>query len=287
MPDPFSTTIHVVDKQYVPGSEAEEFLSIELSPDGFSFSVIDSAARICMLVAGKWNANGYFEPHFADYLHELSHRYPCLQAKWKNIYISWFSTGLTLIPVTLYTEENKTQLSGFCNSRKQDNLVYEDYMQNLNAYGLYFLPMACAAALQRWFPGHQLRHSGTILIESVLKSIRQNGLPADMVLYFQKSTVGILLFKNRQLEYYQTFSCYSADDLMYYLFYVMRQFKLDQQTLKVLCAGEIEKHSPQYDYIWSYFRHIAFADTEDVCNCPEAFSHLPLHTFYNLFHQIN
>jgi hypothetical protein len=284
MPDPFSTTIHVVDKQYVPGSEAGEFLSIELSPDGFSFCALDSHhATYRMLMAGTWTASMPYGKQISEFTSLLVREFPFLTGKWEQIRIACFSPGLTLIPESLYKEEYMAELAGFCQAR-DDAPVFMDYLQTLKGYGLYVLPEQLDEKLQALFPGHKRMHSGSILIESILTKMTQGNLQVDVFLHFRATYLELLLFDKRQVIYYQTFSFQTTEDLMYYLFYVMQQFKLDQLTAKVVCAGNADADSLLFRYLSSFFRHISFAGVCEEYKYSEDFGDIPLHPFYNLLH---
>ncbi|MFO7978059.1 MAG: DUF3822 family protein [Bacteroidales bacterium] len=282
MSAPFSKTISIGSEAFSPGTENKKSLSIELLPDGFSFSVLDHQQFKYLILESFRARQVVTMAEWSGMLHQMVRDNPLLAASYHQVSISWFTTQLTLIPVSLYQQEQKDSYYQFANNLPPDHMVAQDRLNTLEAYGLYAISTEVNNQLNQLFPGHRLRHSGTVLIESLLATRQLNEWKASMVLHIRRKHFDVVLFEDQKLNYYNSFRYEEFGDLMYYLFFVLEQFGLDANAMDVLLVGEISLDNDRFLALSQYFRKVSFIGRSDIYRYAQEFDALPHHYFYTL-----
>ena len=284
MSGPFRKTVSIVDKDFLPGSERNEILSIELSLDGFSFAVLDPRQfRYLMLESYQYEDN-IQHPDFPDHLKAFISDYPLLLGSFERISVAYFQPQFTLVPAELFLHAGRDSYQLFTGKVPEGYELKTDKLNNLDAFGIYPYPVMLRKRLEFLYPAHRLRHSSTVLIETLLSSFRMGELRADLVIYVSKGHFEILLFNGNHLRFYNSFAYQAFDDLMYFLFYVLEQFQLDASKTEALIGGDISLDSKEFEYLSQYFKKAGFLNRSDVYKYGAEFDSVPHHAFFNLLH---
>ncbi|MEE4178075.1 MAG: DUF3822 family protein [Bacteroides sp.] len=284
MSGPFRKTVSIVDKDFLPGSERNEILSIELSLDGFSFAILDPRHfKYLMLESYRFDP-GSSQDDFPEQLENFIRDYPLLLGSFERISIAWYQPQYTLIPADLFLYAGKDDYHQFTGDFPQGYELKADKLNNLGAYGIYPFPETIRKRLEFLYPAHRIRHTATVFVESLLSSFRLGEVRADLAIYVNQGHFELLLFEGDRLVFYNSFAYQAFDDLMYFLFYVLEQFELDASQVEAILAGDISLDSKEYAYLAQYFKKAGFVSRSDVYKYSPAFDAVPHHGFFNLLH---
>jgi hypothetical protein len=284
MSGPFRKTASIVDKQFLPGSERNEILSIELSLDGFSFAILDPRHFRYLMLESYQYEPGIPAADFPGHLERFISDYPLLLGSFERISVAWFQPQFTLVPADLFLHSGRDSYHHFTGDIPQGYELKTDKLNNLGAYGLYPFPEMIRKRIEFLYPSHRVRHTATVLIENLLSALRLGEDKTDLVLYIHKGHFEFLLFEGDRLVFYNSFAYKAFDDLLYFLFFVLEQFQLDPHKLEALLAGEISLDAKEYDYLAQYFKKTGFVGRSDVYKYGPEFDDIPHHTFFNLLH---
>jgi len=282
MSGPFRKTVSLISNTFSPGSERNEILSIELSFDGFSFAILD-ARDFKYLVLESYNFEEKLNTKtLADQVELLVKEHPLLLGSFEKVNISWYHPHFTLVPVSLFLHAGKQEYHKFSGPVLPGHEYKTDKLNNLQAYGIYPIPDTLIKKLGFLFHGHKLRHSGTVLIESLLADLKLGVSITDCFIHIRHGHFELLLFEKFRLSYYHAFAISSIEDLMYYLFYVLEQFGLDASNMQAMLAGEISLDSKNYKQLATYFKKLSFMGRSDIYQYGPEFDEVPHHYFFNL-----
>lgn len=284
MSGPFLKTVSIVDKDFLPGSERNEILSIELSLDGFSFAILDPRHFRYLKLESYSYGPGLVLEKFADDLGEFIRDYPLLLGSFERISVAWFQPQYTLVPEELFLHSGRTAYHHFSGEVPPGFELRVDKLNNLGAYGIYPFPEVVRRRLEFLYPAHRVRHTATVLIESLLSAFRLDEARSDLVIHIRQGHFELLLFEGDRLVFYNSFAYKAFDDLMYFLFYVLEQFQLDAGNVEALLAGEISLDSVEYETLSQYFKKVGFLNRSDIYKYGPEFDAIPHHTFFNLLH---
>jgi hypothetical protein len=278
----FSKILSIGMPEFATGSENKKSLSIELLPDGFSFCILDNSEfRYVVLESYKIDHPAGSE-QWLQVLREFWNESPWGKSHFDKISVSWFSSQLVLIPFALFDPTKKEIYFNSTNTLAEDHVVLYDRLNNLEAYGQYAIPQEVKNLVDDLFPSSRIRHSGTVLIESLLSSLSLNEWSASLVLNIGRKHFDILLFEQGKMLFFNSFRYEEFGDMMYYLFFVLEQFAIEASSIDALLMGEISLDSERYRNLSQYFRKVSFIGRSDIYRYCREFDALPHHYYYSL-----
>ncbi len=279
---PFRNTIRLVDDAYFSGSESKEYLSIELLPDGFVFSVLDAGRfRYTALEGYSWHTSPD-EGQWDECMMHFVQQHPLLRRPFSRVNVTHYSPRLVLVPLEVYREEEKEHIFGLCAKIPSGHQLRADRLNNLGAYGLYTMPNHRLSFCDQ-FPGQRnIFHHGSALIESVLASRELEKWDAEIVLHVRQAHFDLLLFNGAALSFYQTFRYHAIEDLLYYLFYALEQHGLRPGEMSLVLLGEMGLDSAGYVSLSRYFKKLTLPGRNDMYHYSPVFAGIANHFYYNL-----
>jgi len=282
MHNPIQELYSVHDSGDVLNPSGKNFLSIELSPGGFSYCVLDTEKfRYTLLESFSLHNVTDFDQQ-AQILNDFSKNRKFLSSFYQRISFSYVSSKVTLVPTELFTFTGKKHFVDFNTYPDNDFEIKVDKLNNLNAYAVYPFPIGLLRKVNFLFPGCRIRHLASCLIENVLYMVRYGGQTAELVLHIQRDHFEILYIKDQNLSFFNSFNYQTWDDLFYFLFFVLEQLGLDAEQLNVLILGEVSIESELYRKMRLYVRSVSFGPRSELYKFADKFDDLPHHYFFNL-----
>ncbi len=283
MSETLESSIRIIDRDFSAESENKEILSIELLPGGFSFAILDASTfKYQVLISGVMSRKDN-EPSGPSCLMDADPEIrSLLDRAYLKTTIACFTPRLTLLPNEVFLKEDQESAHRFACAVPSEHAIRIDRLNNLQGYGVYSLPSDLVVQLERKFPRHRLWHSGGVLIENTLATARLENWPGDVVLHIRRSFFEVLLLDRKRLVYYNAFRYNQFDDLMYFLFYVLEQFRLDPKSSWAILSGEVAMDSPEFLTLASYFGKVSFTSRNDAYKYSSEFDQYPHHYFFNL-----
>jgi hypothetical protein len=287
MSGPLRKIISVVDKEFSPGTADQSILSIELQPDGFSFLITDNIHKRCLLLqVFKCDDENLYSETAIELLKSEFRENPFLHSSYQKIIIACHARHLLLFPVEISTQDDLTSLYRLACKLPENHLVKTDHLINLGGLGVYAVHKDLCDLLDDCFPDHHLVHSSSILIENLLVTNFTERNQPELILHVRQTYFEIILIQESKLIFFKQFSYSSIEDLFYYLFYVLQQFKLDALKMDVLLTGEINLDWKAHPQMVLYFNNVRYLGRNDKFQCSTEFDNIPHHYFNNLLNLI-
>ncbi len=279
---PFQEILSIQDAEHVLNNSGKNFLSIELSPGGFSYCVLDTERfKYTLLESFRVeNKSGYSIT--ADFLEYIAKEKKFLTAYYQRISLSLLSQGVTLVPAELFSYLEKGKFIDFNVYPDKDYEVKVDKLNNLSAYALYPFPKVLLQKVNYLFPGCRIRHISTSLIENILYMVRYGRFSPQLVLSVQEDQFQMMIFDNSNLVFYNLFSYKTVDDLFYYLFFVLEQLELQAEKLDAMLYGEVSIESELYKKIRLYVKSVSFGPRSELFKYSDCFDDIPHHYYFSL-----
>lgn len=282
MSGPFRKAISIVSDTFHSGSETKTILSIELSPDGFSYAIMAGHGDSCLMIE-SFQLNDALPPQqfAAEFVNQIN-QIPLLFGPFETVNIGWYHPHFVLVPEPLFQHTTKEQLYGVCSEIPAYHQLKAEKLINLGAYGIYPVPGLMLQKLGIIYPGHKFRHTASVLIESILAAAELGQHSAGVVLHIDTWHFEMILLKGVSMIFYNSFAYQTFDDLMYFLFYVLEQFSLDAGELNALVTGKISIDSEKFTLLGEYFKNVGFFEISQVCKSVPGSDQMPHHYFHNL-----
>ena len=165
-------SVDLIDESFDASKSNEYHLSILVNENYFAYALLDT------------NTNKYLI---------LKSGSEFLNAHFKSVSCAVAHNKFTLIPSSLFDEENKESLLGFNHEVKIDEEIFSNTLHALDAKNLFTVSKSLTAEIRNQFPKVNFIHSSTSFIEGLLVQHKNNS--------------GKKVFANFYSNYF-TFVCY-------------------------------------------------------------------------------
>ena len=198
--------------------------------------------------------------------------------------LSFTDTLYTLVPAALFEED---QLASYLSFNHPVN-DFEDLELAFNRLPkheiviVYAIPGKVKAIFQDHFLNFKQHHFSFPLIESFLTN---ETAPEQACLHIQAERFELMIKKENQLQYFNSFDYTSAEDLLYYLLFVIEQLQIDREEMPMKLYGEFEKHSTLYDLLHRYIRKLEIGKRPAGINFSKVLDQVPEQYYHLLFNQ--
>lgn len=260
----------------------EYSLTVRLSTDGFSFSILD-------LERNKYIAlESYILQEitsFGDLAHEagaIIDQNDLLKRYFPKVLILFESNKTTIIPSALYDPSELNSYLKFNHKLTRDEEIIADRLVNLEAYNIHAVPDCIKEKLRDKFANFRLVNYSSALIESILISNKNQPIENTLFINARSSAFDVVYIEGRQLGLFNSFRYRTKEDFAYFLLFAIEQLKLNPESVKIVLMGEIDKNSNNYEIVYKYIRNIEFAERNDFFKYSYVFDDIPSWYYYNL-----
>ena len=190
----------------------------------------------------------------------------------------------TIIPKSLFEKnqlENYLKLN-FSAEKLENTIPHAQLVESIQAYIVYAVPMYIQETIQQKFDHLKFSHHTSSLIEmNLLRHSKESMLSINM-----KDAAFDLYGQNEgHFSYMNSFSYASAEDVVYYLLYVMEQLELDRNSIEISLYGEIEENSQVYELLFTYLKNVRLGGQIHQMNYSPVLQKIQTHHHYSLFSQ--
>lgn len=182
----------------------------------------------------------------------------------------------TLVPDEFYNDDHATEILRLLFGPNQACTTHTISLSGIDARLLYRTPKALDDSLRGIYPGSLFTHASIHQV-SVWKDF-----PADLQVVFYPQSIKLALFIHGKLQVIRYLPYQTATDAAYHLLQTGRQYGKDAADLRLRLSGMIEKQSPLFNELYSYFPNIQFDDIGPLWKLPENMTAYPEHYFSHL-----
>ena len=138
-----------------------------------------------------------------------------------------------------------------------------------------------------WVQNEIPDHSNSHKYQFVLNELFKNPLPEKNYQWIQlyQSSLIIMLCKNKQLQFIQSFEYEKEEDILYYLINIQQQFEITPETTQLQISGELNKNSVLGSQLPNLFGKIHWENSQTTGVFGKITTDFPPHfftPFYNL-----
>jgi hypothetical protein len=259
-------------------SQTEKYiLSIQVSLDGFSFSVVHPDENRLLVLENfpvTISSPNFLARRFTEWYesHEL------IQKKYAKTLILLLTDKFSLIPGEWYHYENQTEIFSLVFGKESSFPVKDNYIPAINGNLLFPVPDSFSKVIGKIFPGHSLLHPVTLLIQKLQNRAEKGS--HTLSLLFGKKSFCLLLYSRGKLQAANSFDFFHTNDVIYYVLSLLKQQGISVKETELLLTGEILPDGELYSGLSNYFSNTSFLSPEinfDTNTFTE-----PLHRFFTL-----
>ncbi|HEY9221644.1 MAG TPA: DUF3822 family protein [Lutibacter sp.] len=260
----------------------DNYLSIQLSLDGFSFCVYNKAQD-------KIGAFGVYEFENStgspfrqlECVKEMFSQEELLQRNYKTVFVSHFNNLVTQVPQPLFNKNNLVNYLQYTIKVLENDFIAFDELSNSEIINVYIPFVNVNNYLLDTYESFDYKHSSTVLIENLLNQYKN----LEGSFCFVNVTgihLEIVVIKNKKLELFNFFSFNTKEDFIYYILFTAEQLNLNPEEFELILMGDIEKESELYAIVYQYIRNIKFYVPN---NADLQLNEIPSHSHFTLLNQ--
>lgn len=260
-------------------------LLIQIGYDNMQICIIDGTRNICLLLEDfKFKASNQEE--LSGVIQKIFDEHSLLMAGfWKSVKLSFKNNKFTLVPSPLFLKDHVSdylRLNCEFDPKKEEVHFYKHISCNL--INIFAINKPLLQWIKNTYPNLHVHyfHQSSSIIEGILQN--KDHMPSmSMFLVVENSVLHITVSKNKYLVYYNQFKVQSPADIVKYTMIVVKELRLDPNSLKVLVWGNIFTTSKGFKELYKYLRHISFGNKPNYLKFSYFFDELEDHQYFDVY----
>ncbi|WP_282133072.1 DUF3822 family protein [Cellulophaga baltica] len=230
-------------------------LSIQISLNGLSFCVLDSVENSIIKQEHISFKEEVIPFQLLKNLKETLEKFEITKMSFSNVTVIHRNPLFTLVPKALFDPEELPNYLKFNAKILANDQIAYDEIKNYDIVNIYVPFTNVNNYIYELFGEFEYKHSGTILIESLLNNFTAGKEPICYA-HITEQQVDITVIANKNLVFYNSFIFETKEDFIYYILFTIEQLKLDTETIKLRLFGSIEEGDELYNLIFTYVRNV-------------------------------
>lgn len=254
-------------------------LSIQISSDGFAFSILDTIrSKYILLRSFNPENNRYFTD---DNIRDIIARDDFLTKKYKKVNIVLPSPKFTLVPDPLFDPGKKEEYFSLNLIREDNETIISNKIPEPSAYLVFSAVRSLYEIAGHFYPSvYPAHHIKPLLNQVTHYSKNENG--TYFHLHIEKDYFNVLVLEQNNLKFSNTYKYRNISDILYYVLNIFRTFGLGQD-ITLHFSGLTEKFDDLYSSFAMYVRNLKFTGPTGNFSFSYVFNDIELHRYINLF----
>ncbi len=211
----------------------EYILSIQVSLDGFSFSVVrPSDQRLLCFKKSELKISSL--SLLARRFKEWTDSENILQNSFQKTRIIVFSDKFTLVPSKFYDSEHNNLFTNILFENGSNLNMAENRIEKINASLLFNIPEELEKTIHEVYEECEIIHPLSLIAEHFPEDEEGKSL----VLFFNDKNLYFVLFENRSLMMANNFRINHANDIIYFVLTTLKQLGIATKEIKLSYAGK-------------------------------------------------
>ncbi|MFV0522634.1 MAG: DUF3822 family protein [Mangrovibacterium sp.] len=272
--------LSLVDETFDPNLTFEYNLSIRLTPDGFSFSMLDTLQNkvVYLFYQELFDSKPEFVLKHLQTIYEESDLINLVYKR--TVVLLANSNKLQLIPSFIFADDEIDQYQQLVFSR-----IASYHTECFNLQNTDYKLVLSTPKIIRSFLGE--KHSDAVFMPDLINWEKQLGNRSNLAFVsIAKREVFILLYDiEGKLCSFNSYPWYQESDLLYFILGSIKNQGM--ATEHVLLSGIVNKFSYIYHQLKSYFKRVEIKDRSKEIYYSYLFDKLPDARFIDLFSSLN
>lgn len=275
--------IKKISNKYIDYLNLEDnYLSIQLSLDGFSFCVYNKIQDKIGVFAVYEFENNTGSPFIQlECIKELFTKEELLQNNYKSVFVTHFNNLVTQVPQPLFNKNNLAHYLQYTVKVLENDYISYDELNNSEIINVYIPFVNINNFLLDTYETFVYKHSSTVLIENLLNQYK-NLEGSFCFVNVTGHQFEIVVIKNKKLELFNFFNFITKEDFIYYILFTAEQLNLNPEEFELILMGDIEDESELYAIVYQYIRNIKFYESN---NHTLQLDKIPSHSHFTLLNQ--
>jgi hypothetical protein len=258
-------------------------LSVQGSPDGLAYSVLDTIRnKFIMIRAFEPDDNKYFS---TTNISELINKDDFLSKRYKRVNIIMPSRKFTLVPTALYDPGKKEEYFNLNHSNDDNDIVNTNKIEEPDSYLVFSIRSSFNELFTGFYPGIFPVHHLKPLLDHISRASK-SAHGKYIHLHVERDYFNLIVSDSNSLLFCNAFSYRNISDIMYYVLNVLKKLGISQEET-IFLSGYTEKYDDLSSGIAMYVRSVKFAEPSGKFTFSYVFNDLELQRYLCLFSVVN
>jgi hypothetical protein len=273
-----------IDESFLSDRPERYDLFIYAGKDELSCTLAERASKKFIAIE-SWDINSG-NKNYAEALEEIySNSFLLKPNNYRRVIFCSGFMNSTLIPNPLYDPSTAEEQLKFSHNVGTSDEILTDELRQVEARNVYSIPENLYQTITKWFPGVEVRHTATALIEFLL-SVNKNSMAEKMVVNVHHHFIELIVTRGKEILYFNYFNFESPEELVYYILFICEQLHLNPENVDLQFAGIIHATDSSYALTQKYIRNISFVQRPENYTYSSGLNSVPAHFHLNLFSQL-
>lgn len=193
-----------------------------------------------------------------DELSAILADHPLLQTSFENIKVIYHTSSSVLVPAAFYHEDNSDHLLHWQNGDTGNYFPMKDIVSKEDIHVLYLVPEELHHIMTINFPSAVFvhAHSSTVGIKPTLPTaIQVEAYPGEWI---------CSVWKKGTLQLVKSLNTANADDLVYMILNICKQFDIQEKELTLSISGMVEKNDPALSLLATFIKEVHWDEDQPI-----------------------
>lgn len=276
----YKEKLNLTDKTNYKEDEGSS-LSLFISHNSLIFSISSAnygqIHQLCHIQLTNEPGGGSFTEKIAG----LLNNYQLPQKKFEKITISILNKDFTIVPEAFSNSSDIKEFLGFSSGITEVKNPIIHPIKNVKF--CYVFDTDLIQYLEKTFTKAIIKHAGAINADLIFSN--HSLINSNLFLSINDGFIELIAKEKNDLLFYNVFNYENNEDILYYLLFMMEQFKLNPLQIKLLIGGQIETTDALILSIKKYIKQVNFVVNNPSVKLEGELSKLPLHYYFTLLNQ--
>jgi hypothetical protein len=258
-------------------------LSVQVSPDGFAFCLLDTMRNKFVLIRSfEPEENKYFS---TEKVNEILTRDDFLSKRFRKVNLVMPSPKFTIVPAPLFDPGKKDEYFTFNHVTDDGNIIISNKLNDPDSFLVFSVSRSLAELLSSFHPEIIPCHQVKPLLNHIAhrrKSVNGNYIH----LHVEREFFDLIIFDHNLMKFCNAFKYRNITDILYFTLNVFKNLGIKQEETLHL-SGLSEKYDDLSSNLSIYIRNIKFSEPAGNFTFSYVFNDMALHRFLNLFSIVN
>ena len=223
-----------------------------------------------------------FKLSFEDFLRSVLTANPWLKNPFKTVRIAFEGKKGTLIPGPLFDSQESENFLRLNFQIGPDELTLADHIQQFDNYHVFAIPKNLEESAKRLFPSARIASLSSVLIQTIWLNFRTRIGANRIFLHMKEKNFDILIYDGKQIRYFNSFTWMVAEDVVYFLIFVLEQLGMNPEQASVVLLGNIDRGSNLFELIYRYVKNMEFGKRNESFKYSPVFDAVAPQSYYPL-----
>jgi hypothetical protein len=187
----------------------------------------------------------------------------------------------SLIPEAIFAMDTNREIIDTLHGNLQKGLILTEKIPWWELFNVYRISPDLHQLLQHNFASGMYWHYYSLLLKSYKMFDSAEREDCIKVIFYSDKMVALIV-REGKVQLVQTFSYHDSKDVAYYLLNCCHQIGLNQDSVRVLVGGLIDRQSALSEELHKYFLQVQFEGIDESIRVTDELKELPLHYFSSL-----